>query len=54
MSNIGDDAGFTSAVSGEFNGGFDFGEHGAGFEIAVFDEVVDFLRRSLVNSCLIG
>ena len=37
MSDVGDDAGFARFLS-EVNGGFDFGEHGAGFEIAVFDE----------------
>lgn len=38
MSDVGDDAGFAGFL-GEVDGGFDFGEHGAGLEIAVFDKV---------------
>ena len=38
MVDIGDDAELAGFVSGKFDGGFDFREHGAGFEMAGFDE----------------
>ena len=37
MGDVGDDAGLVFAGFGEFDGGFDLGEHGARFEITVFD-----------------
>ena len=38
MVDVGDDAGATGL--GEFDGCFDFGEHGAGFEITLFFEML--------------
>ena len=49
MRNVGDDAGFIFAMVGEFNGGFNFGEHGARLEITVFDEAVDFASGDFVE-----
>ena len=40
MGNVGDDT--SAATFGELNSGFDFGKHGAGFEITVFFEMVGF------------
>lgn len=40
MLDVGDDAG--AALLGEFGGSFDFGKHGASFEITVFFELGDF------------
>ena len=51
MGDVSDDASATSP--GEFNGGFDFGQHGAGFEIAVFDEVLDFGGGNLMQRFLL-
>jgi len=41
MGDVSDDAGapvFAAFAGSEFNGGFDFGKHRAGFEIAVFNK----------------
>ena len=52
MIDIGDNADMIRAVS-ETSDGFDFGEHGTGLEIAVFCEVSELMRGSLVNGFLV-
>lgn len=49
MINIGDNAETTRFIS-EFDGGFDFGEHRTGFEIAFIDEFGEFFGGDFVNS----
>lgn len=49
MINIGDNAETTRFIS-EFDGGFDFGEHGTGFEIAFIDEFGEFFGGDFMNS----
>ena len=51
MGDVGDDAGAT--FPREFDGGFDFGEHGTGLEVTVFDEVFDFGGSDLMDWFLI-
>ena len=46
MRDVGDDAGAT--FTGKANGGFDLGEHGAGFEIAVFSKAGELASRDFV------
>ena len=48
-----------AAVASEFDGGGDFGEHGARFEIAVFNEFLDvgggdFVQRLLMRETIIN
>lgn len=50
---IGDDAGF-AGFAGEFDGGFDFGKHRAGFEIAEFDEVAQLFGCGFMDGILAG
>ena len=52
MVDIGDNAGATIFAS-EFDGGFDFGEHGTRFEIAIFDKTCDVFRSSFGDSFLV-
>lgn len=54
MGDVGNDAEFVVAFFGEFDGGFNFGEHGTGFEIAIFDEIFNFFGRDLVKGLLVG
>lgn len=49
MIDIGDDAESTGFIS-KFNGGFDFGKHGTGFEVAFIDEFGEFFGGDFVNS----
>lgn len=49
---IGDNAGF--ACFGEFDGGFDLGEHGTSFEIAVFFEGFELCGGNLIDGLLGG
>ena len=54
MVDIGNDTEFAGFVSGKFDGGFDFGEHGAGFEMAVFDEFFQFRGGDFGEGGLVG
>ena len=49
---VGDDADAT--MTGEFDGGGDFGEHRARLEIAVFDETGNIFCRNFVQGFLVG
>ena len=52
MVDVSNDAGF-AWFFGKFGGGFNLGEHGAGFEITVILEVVDFFGGDFVDGLLI-
>lgn len=52
MINVGDDADAT--VFGELGGGFDFREHGASFEIAVFCKAFGFFGGEVSELFLSG
>ena len=46
MVDIGDDAG--AAIFSKFGNSFDFGEHGTGFEIAVFFKIIKLFGVDLL------
>ena len=54
MVDVGDDTDFVVTSACELDGGFDFGEHRAGLEVAVFDEVFELSRGDAVDGLLAG
>ena len=51
MVDVGDDAG--AAGFGEFGGGFNFGEHRAGFEITLFFEMLGVFYSQVAKFLLV-
>ena len=51
MGDVGDDAG--AAGFSESNAGLDFGEHGAGGEIIIFDEIFEVFSGNVGDGLLI-